>query len=701
VISTLGSDHILYPSVIGQPMVNEFLSNECGLTWLASQTDSSTFRGVASFPNKFVCLVPMGNEQQVAEDVQKAITNAWSDFGTTTLELIENVMKESDPVLKEQFQRQMHGFWEFHWSACPLLDETSRDSVQLLLNKEVWKNPFEFVDASKGFSFESKGEGAFYGVTHALAQSFLAAGKTHRSDYRQAEPGIKCSLHGDFEALRFSWEEGADQNPRPAKDPFWSRFKSAWETKSDFKPSERLSALAMIKRLAPYVCKKLSDHPLKPFFKEAASFPSTTEMALSDWLDRVEKNALTEGQQNWRQKLAQYIHERETERKEKEEGHEVTELTPEVRAYCQKVKKKMEEANDPVTDEDKYYAILLMDGDHMGRLVNGETLSSRWETTIHPDLVDRFADHSFDKSYRDFWLANLNQTRILAPAVHAAISESLGDFSLYSVPAIVERHRGRLIYAGGDDVCAIFPVSTVVQAAREIAEKYSVGFLFFSSEKKKQIVPVKKAWNPLRGRLALHLGKGKAISISAGILIVHHKKPLSLAMRRAHELLDLAKKKGGRNGFAIELEKRSGGGRIFMARWAEKPFDELQLKIGEDSGTSYQIIDLFLEAGRALGSPGKRSMSASLAYRLEQFRTGLESIIREAPEQLARFLEKQMERSDKKREDQKTSLLAKQIASLIARRTTGDNIPRLDTDSLIIAKFVGSRIARANFDEGD
>jgi hypothetical protein len=46
-------------------------------------------------------------------------------------------------------------------------------------------------------------------------------------------------------------------------------------------------------------------------------------------------------------------------------------------------------------------------------------------------------------------------------------------------------------------------------------------------------------------------------------------------------------------------------------------------------------------------------------------------------------------------------LLAKQIASLIARRTTGDNIPRLDTDSLIIAKFVGSRIARANFDEGD
>ncbi|MDI7261617.1 MAG: type III-B CRISPR-associated protein Cas10/Cmr2, partial [Thermodesulfobacteriota bacterium] len=493
VIYTLGSDHLLYPSVIGQPMVNELLSKESGLTWLASQTESSSFRDVASFPNKFVCLVPTGNEQQMAEDIKKAINNAWSDLGEKTLELIENVIKKSDPNLKEQFQRQIPSFWEFHWSACPLLDETSRDSVQSLLHKEVWKNPFDFVDTSKGISFEGKGEGAFYGVTHALAQSVLAVGKTRRRDQRQTEPGIKCSLHGDFEALRLSWEEGADQNPRPAKDPFWSKFKGTWETKSDFKPSERLSAIAMVKRLASYVCKKISDHPLKPFFEEAASFPSTTEMALSDWLARVEKNGLTGGQKNWRQKLAQYIHEGETERKEKEEGSEVTELTHEDRAYSQDVKKKMEEMNDPVTDEDKYYAILLMDGDHMGRLVNGETLSSRWETTIHPDLVDRFADHSFDKSYRDFWLANLNKTRILSPAVHAAISESLGDFSLYTVPAIVERHKGRLIYAGGDDVCAIFPVSTVVQAAREIAEKYSVGFLFFSWDKKKQTVPVKKA----------------------------------------------------------------------------------------------------------------------------------------------------------------------------------------------------------------
>ena len=85
----------------------------------------------------------------------------------------------------------------------------------------------------------------------------------------------------------------------------------------------------------------------------------------------------------------------------------------------------------------------------MGRLVNGDTISSRWETTIHPELVEKLRLSSFEKAYRDFWQERLNRPRILAPAVHAAISESLADFSLYSVPGIINKYRGRLIYAGG------------------------------------------------------------------------------------------------------------------------------------------------------------------------------------------------------------------------------------------------------------
>ena len=75
----------------------------------------------------------------------------------------------------------------------------------------------------------------------------------------------------------------------------------------------------------------------------------------------------------------------------------------------------------------------------------------------------------------------------------------------------------------------------------------------------------------------IHLGQGKDISISAGIHIVHHKQPLTGAIRRAHQVLDMAKEQGDRNAVAVELAKRSGGKRCFVAKWNETPLDILRL----------------------------------------------------------------------------------------------------------------------------
>jgi len=40
------------------------------------------------------------------------------------------------------------------------------------------------------------------------------------------------------------------------------------------------------------------------------------------------------------------------------------------------------------------------------------------------------------------------------------------------VPDIVSRHHGTLIYAGGDDVLALLPTTTVLACARELKETY-------------------------------------------------------------------------------------------------------------------------------------------------------------------------------------------------------------------------------------
>ncbi len=85
-IYLLGSDHILYPSLIGQPMVNWLLAKECGLGMLARAENTAGLAGVASFPNKFVCLVPTGQEDSIRRSNQAEhfgrLASPWSkDIG--------------------------------------------------------------------------------------------------------------------------------------------------------------------------------------------------------------------------------------------------------------------------------------------------------------------------------------------------------------------------------------------------------------------------------------------------------------------------------------------------------------------------------------------------------------------------------------------------------------------------------------------
>ena len=92
----------------------------------------------------------------------------------------------------------------------------------------------------------------------------------------------------------------------------------------------------------------------------------------------------------------------------------------------------------------------------MGKLVNGETLGATWKSVLAPELQKRL-EGDFDPKHKNLWEKFFTKQRLVAPSTHAAISEALGDFSLHTVPAIINKYDGQLIYAGGDDVCAIMP----------------------------------------------------------------------------------------------------------------------------------------------------------------------------------------------------------------------------------------------------
>ncbi len=702
VIHHLGADHIVYPSLHGQPLIDGLLESwKMEKEWLGATT--STASGVASFPNKFVCLVPSGRESEIAAIIEQKISDAWQELGEATLNLLEKkILKKNDPNIREQFSRQLADYWDYQWAAVPLINRKDHKAVEELINKKSIDDIFRFVDESNTLLHKkgvirnpSSGEGQLYSITHRLAQAMLAAGKAHRTNKRQTEEGIKCDMFGEFEILHY--HDADDRNPKPSQDPFWQDVRANWPAKSDFGPTERLCAIAMLKRLAYRVCENIEDHPLRMMFKNAEVFPSTTELAMYDWWQQVQTAASDQDAADKAQKLAGLLACFDWSKNKSKVGAKLAQWyhakdEPAASKKQPDVGKEQQAARSifdlhKVKDIHKYYAVLLMDGDKMGELINGETLDNgetlgaSWNNVLHPDLMERL-NGDFDKDYKAFWRLWQNKKRFISPAVHAAISEALGDFSLLTVPRIIDKHHGRLLYAGGDDVCAILPVSTAIDAAREIAESYNNGFIF--EPVKGFASPLASTWEPEIGKLGLHLGTGDKISISAGIMIAHHKKPLGSVIKRAHELLNMAKNDGGRNAFVLELDKRSGGGRLFGAKW-------------HDCQGESTILEHFLATASALKNSEQAAMSSSLAYRLSAFETGLQALMDKSPEQLVPFIAQQLDRSrlnnnlSKQQRKEQLHTIASHVAALISNTPCNTNSERtkLPLESIIVANFIG------------
>lgn len=121
-----------------------------------------------------------------------------------------------------------------------------------------------------------------------------------------------------------------------------------------------------------------------------------------------------------------------------------------------------------------YYAVLLMDGDDMGKWFSGERKDE-----------------------------------------YSRTSQKLARFAKETVPWIVqERCKGKLVYAGGDDVLAFVPVETALKAAEMLR-------LAFADERQ---------------------GLGSGATASFGVVIAHKKAPLQHVFNAARALEQKAKR---------------------------------------------------------------------------------------------------------------------------------------------------------------
>lgn len=152
-----------------------------------------------------------------------------------------------------------------------------------------------------------------------------------------------------------------------------------------------------------------------------------------------------------------------------------------------------------------YYALLQADGDHMGR------------------ALDHLA-HTADglKAHQDF-------------------SEKLETQFAQPCRVLFARLGGSLIYAGGDDVLALLPLHTLLDAIDELQRVFH---------------------EAMRRALPDGFPEDKRPTLSVGVALCHHLDPMFDAREAAQRAEKLAKSglpgQKGRNNLAIIMDKRSG-----------------------------------------------------------------------------------------------------------------------------------------------
>ncbi len=197
--------------------------------------------------------------------------------------------------------------------------------------------------------------------------------------------------------------------------------------------------------------------------------------------------------------------------------------------------------------ETAYYCLLMMDGDEMGKWLSGAK-SPAIGKVLHEQAREWFENQGCG--------ADLEASRPVSPALHASISAALNHFSGQAAPGIVKQHNGVLIYAGGDDVLAAFPLDQALAAAMA-----------------------------LRAAFSADAAMGSKATASASLVVAHHKEDLRYVLERARRG-EKAAKNAGRDRLSLVVLRRNGEHAEAVETWGWMERVEAMRKrfLGVDSG---------------------------------------------------------------------------------------------------------------------
>jgi CRISPR-associated protein Cmr2 len=735
IASEIGPDAVLFPQLRGVPQVDLWLRDEIGLPkerfaqaeWVTQKTDANPLF-MAALPNKFVAIVPAGQAVALAEKVTAAVRDWVKNTAQAMLdELLEKsgTAKRADLPCHEQLAAQLAGFPEVHWATVPFsliasdadgkalaeqetLAAASRpffgkdkDKAHGFLGSEVWRVLAKEIDVD-GARFFTPNPGVLYPAIYDLLDRVGAAAKSVRPFAQSRNEGYRCDLTGEAEWLTTDRAQlSYGKSGRQDAPTLWNAAAKAQP--GLFRKGEHLSALAMLKRLWP-----------RTFVGEIARITgndigryvvSTHTMALASSL---ESWIARDGGKNNPQAQALLAEARTPTALPRRLIRQLAGKSAATQQLARCLPAWLDDDGDNVDSEarqrqvkallgekpEAYYAFIMMDGDKMGAWLSGTEADYNlpYAATWHPQIRNK-AKGRFPQLD-----AYLKAERAVSPARHMAISAALNSFALRLARHVVEDMcKGKLIYAGGDDVLAMVSVDDLLRCLFLLRLAYSGVWPEQSADLdkllgtlgQKKMATFRRGHALLDGQLIRLMGQ-KATA-SAGAIVAHHQASLSRVLRELRASEKRAKNEGGRDAFSINLLKRSGGAVHLTLPWlvpGEKPDEKWEQALKGSLSDTPMALLLKLRAIFA----GDTSRKA--AYLTQGWLTNLPAASQIGMETLqamiASNLEFQLKRQGGKNNQEANAAAARLLVESACRIATqrGSEPAPIIRDLLAVAEFL-------------
>ena len=530
VTDVLGPDNIIFPALRGQGVfdilhqaeVYSKISYQAGddgreeTLWqrMYPESDAAAFNRLLNptLPNRFVALVPENRGQALGQAAEQAVRNALGEISEKCFARFAELAGASESLtddMKKRWDAQVDAFPQIAWAATPWqhdIDQALADFAKLPINQVRDGNAW----TPHKILAENRRIAENVGLPPDNA-GFLWMLNYHRAEFALA------ARRNTREFEQFKTDEHQDETPKDAltgkeeiigDEKLWDKDNGLPGQCEEFKKNEGpYGAISIVKRLW---CRS-----------EVGYLPALIEQRL-----RATRKAMS------------------------------VESVADIAANNRAGWKKHLNAEGEREPANPYVAILALDGDEMGKWISGDKM---------PKLLEQVSDVARNFLERTGIAAGL--PRALTPSYHMQFSEALTNFATYLAGPVVEKYKGQLIYAGGDDVLAMVPADTALDCARALRAAFRGKAGELPEEQRHYELASTQDGFLLVDREYPLIVPGPAAEVSVGIAVAHYQHPLQAIVREARVAEHRAKETYDRAAFAVSLMKRAGETIHWGAKW--------------------------------------------------------------------------------------------------------------------------------------